>query len=86
MPQDIEVYSKENCAYCIRAKRLLESMQLQYVEKKIGVDVTREQLLEVAPQARTVPQIIISGKVIGGYDDLVAYMENSNFNGTGYGS
>ena len=86
MYQNIEVYSKENCAYCIRAKRLLESMQLQYVEKKIGVDVTREQLLEVAPQARTVPQIIISGRVIGGYDDLVEYMENSNFNGTGYGS
>jgi len=86
MSQNIEVYSKENCAYCIRAKRLLESMHIQYVEKKIGVDVTREQLLEVAPQARTVPQIVISGKVIGGYNDLVAYMENSNFNGTGYGS
>lgn len=86
MSQSIEVYSKEDCAYCIRAKRLLESMHLQYVEKKIGVDVTREQLLEIAPQARTAPQIVISGKVIGGYDDLVAYMDNTNFNGTGYGS
>jgi len=86
MSQSIEVYSKEDCAYCIRTKRLLERMQIPFVEKKIGVDVTREQLLEVAPNARTVPQIIISGKVIGGYDDLVEYMENSNFNGTGYGT
>ena len=86
MSQHIEVYSKENCAYCIRTKRLLERMQIPFVEKKIGVDVTREQLLEVAPNAKTVPQIVISGRVIGGYDDLVAYMENSNFNGTGYGS
>ena len=86
MSQSIEVYSKEDCAHCIRTKRLLERMQIPFVEKKIGVDVTREQLLEVAPNARTVPQIIISGKVIGGYDDLVEYMENSNFNGTGYGT
>jgi len=86
MSQNIEVYSKENCAYCIRTKRLLERMQIPFVEKKIGVDVTREQLLEVAPNAKTVPQIVISGRVIGGYDDLVAYMENSNFNGTGYGT
>jgi len=83
---NIEVYSKDNCPFCVKAKRLLEQMNINFIEKKIGVDVTREQLLEVAPQARTVPQIVINGKVIGGYDQLVEYVENYNFNGTGYGS
>jgi len=37
----------------------------------VGVNATREELLEAAPNARTVPQIIIDGNLIGGYDDLV---------------
>ena len=78
----IEVYSKPNCPFCIKAVALLNRMELPFVEKKVGVDVTREQLFEVAPNARTVPQIIIDGRVIGGYDDLTRYVEENNFNGT----
>jgi glutaredoxin len=37
----------------------------------VGVNATREELLEAAPNARTVPQILINGNLIGGYDDLV---------------
>lgn len=80
----IEVYSKPNCPYCVKAVALLNKMSLPFVEKKVGVDITREQLLEVAPNARTVPQIIIDGRVIGGYDDLTRYVEENNFNGTGF--
>ncbi len=73
----VEVYSKENCAYCIKAKILLETQHMEFIERKIGVDVTREQLLEIAPQARTVPQIVIDGNVIGGYDQLAQYIKGS---------
>jgi glutaredoxin len=66
------------------AKQLLKKSNIAFTEKTIGVDVTREQLLEVAPNARTAPQIIINKQVIGGYNELVSYMENTNFNGTGY--
>jgi glutaredoxin len=80
----IEVYSKPNCQYCTKAVALLNRLGMPFVEKKIGVDVTREQLLEVAPGARTVPQIVINGQVIGGYDDLAKYVESDNFNKTGF--
>jgi glutaredoxin 3 len=80
----IEVYSKPNCPYCVKAVALLNRMAVPFAEKKVGVDITREQLLEVAPNARTVPQIIIDGKVIGGYDDLLKYVEQTGFNGTGH--
>jgi glutaredoxin len=59
-------------------------MKLTFTEHVVGVDATREQLLEAAPNARTVPQIIIDGKVIGGYDQLATYIETTGFNGTGY--
>ena len=71
----VEVYSKDNCPFCVKAKMLLEMKQVTFVEKKVGVDVTREQLLEIAPLARTVPQILIDGEVIGGYDQLTQYFD-----------
>lgn len=73
----VEVYSKDNCAFCTKAKVLLETQHMEFVEKKIGVDVTREQLLAIAPHARTVPQIVIDGTVIGGYDQLAQYLKGS---------
>ena len=82
--REIVVYSKPNCPYCVKAKRLLNQMELSFTERVVGVDATREQLLEAAPNARTVPQIIIDGKVIGGYDQLASYIETTGFNGTGY--
>ena len=36
---------------------------------------TREHLLEACPEARTVPQIVIDGTVIGGYDQLEEYFK-----------
>jgi glutaredoxin len=82
----VVVYSKDHCPYCEKAKHLLDSMKVKYDVKKIGVDVTREELLEIAPNARTAPQIIINSQVIGGYEQLVEYVENTGFNGTGYGA
>lgn len=80
----VVVYSKPNCPYCVRAKHLLEIHHISFTEKVVGVDVTREELLEAAPNARTVPQIIINGQSIGGYEQLSRYIEDTNFNGTGY--
>ena len=82
--REIVVYSKPNCPYCVKAKRLLDQMELPFTERVVGLDATREQLLEAAPNARTVPQIIIDDKVIGGYDQLATYIETTGFNGTGY--
>jgi glutaredoxin len=59
-------------------------MNVRFEEARIGTDVTREELLEIAPHARTAPQIVINNKVIGGYDDLVDYIENTGWNGSGY--
>ena len=78
------VYTRDLCGYCDAAKNLLRTMNVRFDEAKIGTDVTREELLEVAPKAKTVPQIVINQKLIGGYDDLCAYIENTGWNGSGY--
>lgn len=67
----IIVYTKDNCPYCIKSKTLLQSKGLEYTETKIGSDITREEFLDLFPNARTVPQIIFNEELVGGYDELV---------------
>lgn len=70
------VWSKPNCAYCDRAKALLQQRGIQYEERVIGIDYTKQQLLESVPTARTVPQIFIDGVYVGGYDQLKAKFDS----------
>ena len=67
----VVIWSKAGCGYCEMAKNLLTQRGLAFEERKIdGITWTREQLLEAVPNARTVPQIFMDGKLIGGYTEL----------------
>ncbi len=66
----IEIYSKEWCPYCTKAKALLRSKELDYEELDITSDAEGEQEMINLSQRRTVPQIFIDKQSIGGYDDL----------------
>lgn len=67
------VWSKILCPYCDMAKSLLKSKEIVFEERMIGQGWSREQLLEAVPSAKTVPQIILKGQLIGGYEQLKAY-------------
>jgi len=71
MPK-IEMYTSANCAYCVAAKNLLKSKGLDYVEFRIDTDAARLTEMLGRAQRRTVPQIFIDARHVGGYDDLVA--------------
>jgi glutaredoxin 3 len=67
------------------AKELLTDLNLKFEERNISQGSwTKEQLLEAAPDSKTVPQIWLQGKYIGGFDELRTYIEQTGFNGTGY--
>ncbi len=69
----IEVYSTTYCPYCLRAKALLDAKDLDYQEIDVtGKDEERIALVERSGGRKTVPQIFINDKPIGGYDDLRA--------------
>jgi len=65
------IWSKPDCPYCVRAKYEFEKRGIEYEERMIGFGWTKDQLLESVPQARSVPQIFIDEKYIGGYTDLM---------------
>lgn len=72
---EVVVWSKYNCPYCDQAKALLAQKNIKFEERKIGDGWTKEELLEGIPSARTLPQIVIDGKVIGGFTDLKKMFE-----------
>lgn len=74
------VWSKEQCPFCDQAKSLLESKGYEIEERKIGVNATKEELLAEVPNARSVPQIFIHEKHIGGFDQLKKYFEETTSN------
>lgn len=71
------IWSKPNCVWCDRAKDLLTHESIPYVEKVVGVGATKEQLLEAVPGARSIPQIFIDGKYIGGFQELQDFLRKS---------
>jgi glutaredoxin len=66
------VWSKDMCPYCEQAKMLLRSRDIEFEERNINRGYSREQLLEAVPGARTVPQIFLDGKLVGGFTELKA--------------
>jgi len=64
------VWSKDQCPYCDQAKALLKSRNIEFEERNVSQDWTREQLLEAVPTARTVPQIFLNEELVGGFNEL----------------
>jgi glutaredoxin 3 len=66
----IEVYTTRWCAYCVRAKALLQSKGIEFDEISLDGDPTFRQKLHDLTGGWTVPQIVIDGTPIGGYTEL----------------
>ena len=82
---EITIYSKNNCVFCNKAKHLVKTLGLTYTEKKMEeFDSPQAMLEDIGKQVRTMPQIKIDGKLVGGYNQLVEYFADQgkvNFKG-----
>ena len=68
---EVEIYTWETCRYSLKAKELLRSKGVDYREHAIDDDeAAREKMAERTGGRRSVPQIFVNGKHIGGCDDL----------------
>ena len=68
----VEFYSANWCPFCMRAKALLDARGIEYEEVNVDeIPGFREKLVEMTGRM-TVPQIIIDGNPVGGYDDIAA--------------
>jgi glutaredoxin 3 len=69
----VTVYTTSVCPYCVQAKRLLGERSIPYDEIDVSSDAARrDEMIQKAGGKRTVPQIFIDGKHVGGYTELRA--------------
>ena len=70
---DVTMYSTGWCPYCERARSLLQRKGVVYRDVKVDEDPTqRDTMLKRSGGRRTVPQIFIGDRHVGGFDDLYA--------------
>ena len=73
---DVTIYTKTHCPYSRRAKQMLHARGITFTE----VDVEKHpeklpEMIELAGGRRTVPEIFVSGQLIGGSEDLAQFAE-----------
>ena len=71
-----EIWGKPMCPFCDRAKALCQREGIKYTYHQLDEDFTREELLELFPNARTFPQIKFDDIHVGGYDDLDKFIRS----------
>lgn len=67
----VEIYTKPFCPYCYRAKALLDSRNTSYKEIDVSASAAMLSEMQDRSQRRTVPQVFIGDRHIGGSDDLM---------------
>ena len=70
------IYTKDNCIWCDRAKILLDSKKISYNEIDLSEDSERLKFYEkIGDNVKTVPQVFIDDKRIGGFQDLKVFLD-----------
>ncbi|WP_427157515.1 glutaredoxin 3 [Aliinostoc sp. HNIBRCY26] len=73
MAAKVEIYTWATCPFCIRAKSLLKRKGVDFIEYGIdGDEAARDQMSERANGRRSLPQIFINDRHVGGCDDIHA--------------
>ncbi len=71
----IQIYTKNYCPYCTQAKSLLDSLEVKYEETDITETPETIEELVAKSGLRTVPQIFVGDKCLGGYSDIAKLHE-----------
>jgi glutaredoxin 3 len=76
MARQITVYTTTPCSYCLRLKRLLDSHGLRYEEVDLARDPAGRLELVKLTGMMTFPQVLVDGKLVGGFIETQAAAEN----------
>lgn len=72
MPARVVMYRTRFCGYCVLAKRLLDKKGVAFQEIDVSGDSERRAWLHQVTGLRTVPQIFIGDRPVGGFDALIS--------------
>jgi glutaredoxin len=69
------VYSKEECPYCFKIKKVLELCGKDFVVYTLGEDFTKEEFYAEFGSGSTFPQVVMVDKHLGGCTDTIQYLK-----------
>lgn len=78
MSSKVIVWGQPRCTYCDIAKRLLEDASIAYEYKQLVDMDSKAEFFEETNGARSVPQILIDGRLLGGLEELKVYLNDNN--------
>lgn len=70
MAADVTIYTTGYCGFCVRAKHLLGEKGVRYTEINVEGREDLRAWLRGETGQRTVPQVFINGRSVGGYTDI----------------
>ena len=71
----VEIYGKTDCIWCDKTKILFDNLNIKYTFYTLNEDYTKEELQEKIPDVKTVPQIFVNNRLIGGYTEVTTHLE-----------
>ncbi len=77
LPHDVTVFSREGCPFCVRAKGLLRDARIEFDELVLNRNFAESTIRAVSGNS-TVPQVFINGHLIGGSEELEAYLDRAD--------
>lgn len=75
----VEIFSKDGCPYCVKAKNLLTIKGISYTEHTVGKNGIDKQFIQEKAGGKpihTVPQIFIDEAHVGGFNDLEKWFKS----------
>ena len=75
----IVIYTQDLCEFCDSAKKEFEKRSWYYIVHNVKHEDNKKALLELLPNAKTVPQIWIDDEYIGGYYELMTWIEDGKY-------
>ena len=75
----IIIYTQDLCEFCDSAKKEFERRSWDYTSHNVKHEDNKKDLLKLLPNAKTVPQIWIDDEYIGGYYELMTWIEDGKY-------
>ena len=75
--KDIEIFTGPGCSHCEQAKKLLSQHGLEYTERDVSTPGVIAEFRERLPRLKSLPQIFVDDKHLGGLEDLQNRLGNS---------
>ena len=73
------VYSKNGCPYCVKVKKVLESLDVNVTVYQLDVDFSRKQFYDEFGEGSTFPQVVVGDEKIGGCSETIKYLKENKY-------